>query len=202
MANERSASMDTIPGINHQYSKSVGFEGLLHDALGDGMPDYYSALTWGDLAIAKVFATRTSLLPHFMSCNRAFVRDPARRSDGWCGDCDKCRSVFLSLAPFVEPDDLVAVFGRNLLDDPASTAGFRRLVDAGDKPFDCVADIDEARHAFWLLGESPIWRSSAIVRAMLDEGLAAPPTADTFAAAGAHHVPNELLADLTERIFG
>lgn len=203
MANERSASMDTIPGINHQYSKSLDFERLLRAALPSGAPAYFSALRpWGDLAIARAFATRTSMLPNFMSCNRAFVRAPAQRSAGWCGSCDKCRSVFLSIAPFVEPDALVDVFGRNLLDDDYATFGFRRLVQPSDKPFDCVADVDEARQAIWLLNQAPAWRRTAVVRALVAEGFTTEPGADTFAAVGDHFVPDSLYVRLSEQIFG
>src|SRR5690606_16672904 len=121
MANERSASQATrvVAGvaINHQYSKSLAFERLLRAALAPTGISYFSALRpWGELPIARAFA-RAPRAVHaaFMSCNRAFVRDPARRSAGWCGDCPKCRSVYLSLAPFMAPGDLATIFGRDLL---------------------------------------------------------------------------------------
>ena len=60
-----------------------------------------------------------------------FRRDPARRGTGWCGDCPKCRFVFLALAPWMEPERLVRIFGRNLLDEPAQEEGFGELVGLG-----------------------------------------------------------------------
>jgi hypothetical protein len=202
LANERSASADTIPGINHQYSKSLAFERLLRGALTANLPDTFSAVRpWGDLAIARAFVTHTTLLPHFMSCNRAFLRDPARRSDGWCGHCDKCRSVYLSLAPFTTPAVLAGVFGRDLLADPAAVDGFRALVVESDKPFDCVADIDEARAALWLAAAEPVWADHAVVRELVGEGHAVEPADDTFLATADHDVPDGLFAELSTRVF-
>lgn len=244
MANERSASSDTVAGVNHQYSKSIEFERAVRDALAVDEPSYFSALRpWGDLAIARAFAVRPELLGSFMSCNRAFLRDPARRSDGWCGRCDKCRSVFLSLAPFSGPAALEAVFGRNLLDDDpggvvaagsgASGGGgaggsaggvsgtgaggsgasggemdgggvvddWLRLVDAGNRPFDCVADVIEARQAFGLLAADSRWQHAAIVRAMTASGVTLDLDDEVFAAVGEHFVPPGLFATLSARHF-
>ena len=142
MANERSASQPTrvVDGveINHQYSKSFAFERLLREALVPIGVTYYSALRpWGELPIAAAFARCEAALQHaFMSCNRAFIRDPSARSDGWCGNCAKCRSVFLSLAPFMSPDALSGVFGRDLLADDAQLPGFLELVDPAAKQND------------------------------------------------------------------
>lgn len=207
MANERSASQPTrvVDGceINHQYSKSLPFETLLRTALAPSGIDYYSALRpWGELPIAAAFARcEPTLHRAFMSCNQAFLRDPARRSDGWCGRCPKCRSVFLSMAPFMAPADLVAVFGRDLLDDTAQIAGFTALVDPNAKPFDCVGEIDEARVAFQLLGEEPAWRDHAVVRAIAD--LSLEPTDDrVLDRSDDHHVPPRMLQVLAGVIDG
>ena len=56
----------------------------------------------------------------------------------------------------MERDDLVGVFGRDLLDDPAQEAGFRAVlgIDA-DKPFECVGEIDEARAALRAVAAAP-----------------------------------------------
>ena len=99
----------------------------------------------------------------FMSCNRGFrIDEPGE--PGWCGDCPKCRFVFLALAPFMARDDLVGVFGRDLLDDPAQEAGLRAVlgIDA-DKPFECVGEIDEARAALRAVAAAPEWSGDALV---------------------------------------
>jgi hypothetical protein len=134
-----------------------------------------------------------------MSCNRAFVRDPARRSPGWCGDCPKCRSVYLSLAPSMDPAELVAIFGRDLLADPAQIAGFLELVDPDAKPFECVGEIDEARVAVVLLAADDRWRMHPVVAAL---AAAAPPatTTDAFVRSDEHSVPPEVLAVLAAAV--
>lgn len=164
MANERSASaasMTTTAGdtVNHQYSKSFEFELLLADAVASvGGPMYFSGLRpWNELAIARAFALRTELHPAIMSCNRAFIRDPSRRSDGWCGHCDKCRFVWLTLCPFMPRADLVTMFGRDLFDIPSNVGGFAALLRDDRRPWDCVGEPSEARLAMSLIAsEDPV----------------------------------------------
>lgn len=205
MANERSASQSTrvVGGveINHQYSKSFAFEHLLRAALVPVGVDYFSALRpWGELAIAAAFA-RVPRPVHeaFMSCNRAFIRDPSKRSNGWCGQCPKCRSVFLSLAPFMDPAELAEIFGRDLLAEPAQIPGFLELVDPDAKPFECVGEIDEARIAVALLAADARWRFHAVVGAL---AAGSPPaiTIDAFERSAEHAVPPAVLAPLVEAI--
>jgi len=199
MANERSASQPTriVDGveINHQYSKSFAFERLLRAALEPSGIDYFSALRpWGELPIAAAFARAPRAVHEaFMSCNRAFVRDPSRRSAGWCGDCPKCRSVYLSLAPFMDPAELVSIFGRDLLADAAQTAGFLDLVHPDAKPFECVGEIDEARVAAALLAADDRWRAHPVVGALA--AAAPPPTSatDAFVRSAGHAVPPDVL---------
>lgn len=158
MANERSASAASLTtddgfAVNHQYSKSFDFEELLGNAIVSvGGPGYFSGLRpWNELAIAKAFAARPFLHPAIMSCNRAFIRDPAKRSDGWCGHCDKCRFVWLTLSPFMERSDLVAMFGRDLFHIPPNLAGFAELLRDDQRPWDCVGEPSEARLALRLI---------------------------------------------------
>jgi hypothetical protein len=206
MANERSASQATrvVAGveINHQYSKSFAFEQLLRAALEPvGIDDYFSALRpWGELPIAAAFAgVPRPVQQAFMSCNRAFIRDPAKRSNGWCGECPKCRSVFLSLAPFMDPAQLAEIFGRDLLADAAQSPGFLDLVDPDAKPFECVGEIDEARIALALLAGDDRWRAHAVVRTL---AAASPPatTMDAFDRSADHAVPPPVLARLVAAI--
>lgn len=172
MANENSASRPTrtVGGIevNHQYSKSTVFESLLSLALRDtGTPVTYGSVLRGfsDSEISRAFALRcTRLHDVFMSCNRAMVRDPDRRSARWCGECPKCFGVFLSLAPFMSPDDLTAIFGSDLLADPANGPGFRALMSHDTKPFECVADVDEARESLRKLVTDHRWSDHVVVR--------------------------------------
>lgn len=194
MANEASASAPTRihedTPINHQYSKSLRCESDMRAALaasGCGI-EYFSALrNRRDADIARVFIDKCGPLhTAFMSCNRAMVRDAARRSDGWCADCPKCRSVFLSLAPHTSPEHMVEIFGVDLLADLGQLAGFAPLLDPGDKPFECVGDVAEAQRAMEALRADPRWRGHVVVSQVVFEPVAATaPSTD-------HHMPPDV----------
>jgi hypothetical protein len=105
----------------------------------------------------------------FTSCNAVFRRDPARRSAKWCGDCPKCRFVFLILAPYLAPRRLSAIFGGDLLRDPGQVDGFAELMAVGGhKPFECVGEEEESAAAFRLLADDRDWRDAAVVRHVRD----------------------------------
>ncbi len=130
-----------------------------------GAIEYLSGLrSCGELEIARWFAELSDYHAGFRSCNRAYR--PGSRFDAWCGECPKCRFVFLVLAPFLEPDRLGAIFGRNLLEDPDQIEGFWDLSAAGRKPYECVGEQRESLLAFLLLLESPLWRDSVVVSAL------------------------------------
>lgn len=160
VSNETSANEPTLEYrglmINHQYSKSLEFERdyqayLLH-TLGE-VTRYYSFLRpLTEVRIAEIFA-HTGFGRYkttFSSCNRAFVHTSHHLS--WCGICAKCAFVFLALTPFVEREELEALFnGRNLLLDPNLEVMYGSLLGIeGDKPLDCVGEIKESRAAMRL----------------------------------------------------
>lgn len=146
--------------INHQWSKGIDFERLLRETLPAGAPGYVSLLRpVNEIRIARRFATLTDYHPVFTSCNRAFRIHGA--SATWCGECPKCRFIFLMLAPFVSRDELLAVFGgRDLFADESQITGFLELlgVDGLVKPFECVGEPDECRVALSLVRERDDWR--------------------------------------------
>ncbi|WP_165384289.1 hypothetical protein [Leucobacter triazinivorans] len=145
--------------INHQWSKGIEFERLLRETLPDGAPDYVSLLRpINEIRIARRFATLTAYHPVFTSCNRAFRIHGA--SATWCGDCPKCRFIFLMLAPFLERERLLEIFGgRDLFADEEQLTGFLELLGADGlvKPFECVGEPDECRVALSLLRERHDW---------------------------------------------
>jgi hypothetical protein len=78
--------------------------------------------------------------------------------------------VFLALAPFMSKPRLVGIFGRNLLDDPAQTAGYDALLEFQDhKPFECVGEGRESRAAMNALATRPEWREDALVERFAKE---------------------------------
>ncbi|MBV8463003.1 MAG: hypothetical protein JO368_06905 [Acidimicrobiales bacterium] len=173
MAVERSASEETVTvdgvPVNHQYSKSRAFEELLRDLVRTSVDPgitYGSVLRpYSELAIARAFARLGRYRDAFCSCNTVFRRSGGA-SDGWCGQCDKCRFVALVLAPFLGRQALGTVMGADLLADPAQQEGFAALMSATEKPFECVGERRESAAAFRLLAEQEEWRDAAVVAAL------------------------------------
>ena len=146
--------------VNHQWSKSIEFEALLRRHLEGVGVEYVSFLRpLTELAIMRRFADHTAYHPVFTSCNRSFHLDPALRSS-WCGHCPKCVFVGLMLAPFVSREQLLAIFGRDVLADPANLPLILDLLAIGEghKPFECVGEPEETRAAVALLRDHPDWR--------------------------------------------
>ncbi|BFI95193.1 MAG: UDP-N-acetyl-alpha-D-muramoyl-L-alanyl-L-glutamat e epimerase [Rhodanobacter sp.] len=171
-ANERSASAATLEyegqQVNHQWSKGYAFEQLLGDWLHTHVAadlDYCSLLRpYSELAITRAFARLTPYFDVFSSCNRNFRILGPKPADRWCGQCPKCHFVFLALAPFLPKPRLLAIFGRNLLDDETQAAGFDALLEYQDhKPFECVGEGAEARAAMHALSQRPEWQEDALV---------------------------------------
>ncbi|HWI24580.1 MAG TPA: endonuclease domain-containing protein, partial [Lysobacter sp.] len=171
-SNERSASYGSIiegtGEVNHQWSKGwaceQAFGGYLQTHVAADLR-YYSLLRpLSELAVARQFAKTDRYDAHFSSCNRNFHLLGERPASRWCGVCPKCHFVFLALAPFMSKPRLVGIFGRNLLDDPAQTAGYDALLEFQDhKPFECVGEGRESRAAMNALATRPEWREDALV---------------------------------------
>ncbi len=176
LSNERSANIGNTEKdgriVNHQWSKSLEFEKAFHDLTVSVLPDfhYFSLLRpLSELAIASLFAKTQKYDRIFTSCNKAFKLDERKRFDRWCADCDKCRFVFLALAPFMERENLIRLFGHNLLDDLSQTAGFEELLGlSAFKPFECVGEIEESVLAFLMLADHPVWQKDAVINALTD----------------------------------
>jgi len=210
-ANERSASAATLEyegqEINHQWSKGFEFERRLHAWLHAHVAadlDYFSLLRpFAELAVTRAFArTGAAYFDAFSSCNRNFRILGPRPADRWCGQCPKCHFVFLALAPFLPKPRLLAIFGRNLLDDESQRAGFDALMEYRDhKPFECVGEGAEARAAMHALSRRPEWREDALVARFAEEIL---PQLDVagldlepwLEAADAHCIPARLAGAL------
>ena len=181
-SNEASSSYGNVEWhgktINHQWSKGIDFETLLRESLPYGAPDYVSLLRpITELRIARAFARHTDYHPVFTSCNRAFKLQESDRTS-WCGDCPKCRFVFLILAPFLSREALLAIFGgRDLLADDTQLEGFLELLGSAGllKPFECVGEPDECRVALALLRAHPDWAAHPFLTRPEIAGIVATP---------------------------
>ncbi|MBK9658018.1 MAG: endonuclease domain-containing protein [Rhodanobacteraceae bacterium] len=205
-SNEASASVGNLTSneldINHQWSKGLRFEARFGDYLRTAVAadlNYYSLLRpLSELAVTERFAALTRYHGLFSSCNRNFRILGAKPSARWCGECPKCRFVFLALAPFMSKPALLAIFGRNLLDEPEQIDGFDALLEFGAiKPFECVGEGRESRAALLALSERADWREDLIVHRFVDDilpaidrsGLALAPQLQP---AGEHRIPQRL----------
>lgn len=150
-SNEATLTYDGVE-INHQYSKSSGYEyayqKYLQHCFGDSLRYYSFLRPLSEIHIAEIFA-KTAYQKYktvFSSCNRAFVQGNKKMS--WCGNCSKCAFIFLAFTPFIERRELEKLWRKNLLLDPLLVISYQNLLGiSGDKPLDCVGEIKESRTA-------------------------------------------------------
>ena len=159
--------------MNHQHSKSLDFEVRIADVLSEatgGALGYFSLLRpYSEARIAKLFARETRFDHVFSSCNRNF-RLGGHDGVLWCGECPKCHFTFLILAPVMDKDRLLSIFGQNLLDKPEHEDPYRELTGlAGQKPWECVGEIEEAAACLYALSGRPEWEHTAIVAALRED---------------------------------
>ena len=144
LSNESSANETNLIGaeVNHQYSKSYQFEkdftNYLDKYIVRGI-NYFSLLrAFNELQIAKQFAAFPQYFDEFRSCNRG------SKQNVWCGECAKCLFVYSILSPFIPPERLEKIFGKNMLDDISLKEDFDALTGISPvKPFECVGTAEE-----------------------------------------------------------
>lgn len=173
MSCERSASSGNMKlnniKINHQYSKSFDFEYNFRKITKTITPKfaYFSLLRpISEIHIAKLFTQKCQkYFDVFTSCNKAFRLDENTRLNHWCGNCDKCRFVFLALAPFMNKEKLVEIVGNNPLDDMSQLQDYQKLLGQLDyKPFECVGEFVESNWALTQLQKMPEWQDDCLVK--------------------------------------
>lgn len=212
VSNERSAEEAAAEylgrDVNHQYSKSFQFETAFRDYCKAHLApevEYFSLLRpLYELQIAELFARHPQYFSLFRSCNRG------QATNSWCGRCPKCLFVFTALYPFVERDQMLAIFGRDLFEWDGAEAILRALLglDRG-KPFECVGTRDETLAALYLCVEQYHDQGVSIPAALriieetvlsnrsdLDELARRVLTAWT----DQHHLPSEIAARLRQQI--
>ena len=148
LSNENSANESTVVGteVNHQYSKSLEFENDFRAYVARNLsPDYnyFSFLRpLTELHIAMLFSRYGKYHPVFRSCN------VGSKQDIWCGHCAKCLFAYIILSPFIGPDRLNAIFGKDMLDDITLRHEFDQLIGRAEtKPFECVGTVSEVNRA-------------------------------------------------------
>lgn len=146
-ANEATRIVEDVE-VNHQFSKSFIAEKYLRDAIASFVNkpiNYFSILRiLSEYEIFSIFSMAKQFHNCFTSCNRVFKINKNDRTLSWCGECDKCRFVFIGMSAFLEIEYVSKIFGKNLLDEKNNTQGFLDLIGMGNgKPFECVGTIGE-----------------------------------------------------------
>ena len=148
LSNESSANEATVAdtGVNHQYSKSLEFENDFRSYVAENVSPQYNYFSFlrplSELQIAMLFSRYGKYHPVFRSCNAG------SKEDVWCGRCAKCLFAYIILSPFIPPQQLDTIFGKNMLDDPEMLQFFNQLTGhAETKPFECVGTVDEVNIA-------------------------------------------------------
>ncbi len=148
LSNEASANESTIyeEEVNHQYSKSYEFEQDFNEYVKENILDgieYFSLLRpISEYQIAKHFAKLPNFYSIFKSCNAG------SKENKWCANCPKCLFVYIILAPFMNKQDMIKIFGEDLLEKESLKETMEMLAGIQkNKPFECVGSRDEVNTA-------------------------------------------------------
>ena len=108
---------------------------------------YYSYLRdFFELQIAEKFAQYPQYFPVFRSCNAG------SKENVWCCNCPKCLFAYIILAPFIDKNARLQIFGADLLNKPEMTHFFYQLIGKeATKPFECVGTVEEVVAALNML---------------------------------------------------
>lgn len=174
VANEQSSNVGNVEYrgemVNHQWSKSAEFEEMFQKYARKYItPDivYFSLIRqFYEIRVARMFSEQKKYFSLFSSCNGSFRVAKDRPETLWCGHCAKCVFVFLLLSAFLEKEELVGIFGKNLFVDAELLPLFRDVLGFGEmKPFDCVGTFEESRAALFLAAKK--FRGDAVVEEFL-----------------------------------
>jgi len=150
LSNEKSANEGNVlfhgKVVNHQYSKSYRFEKLFNEYSRKYLAkhvNYYSYLRpFDELQIAERFSKYPQYFKVFRSCN------VGSKKGIWCNNCSKCLFAYTMLSPFLDREELLEIFGEDLLKKPSLKKTMDELLGiSGHKPFDCVGTSEEVRKA-------------------------------------------------------
>lgn len=171
--------------VNHQRSKSREFQ--------DAMQAYFTHYLASNLScqslirdryeikVVQTFAQYPQYFEHFSSCNRNFHQAGSQldSSQLWCGICPKCTFIYALLRAFLPKEQVNAIFGVDIFQNPELTSTFKELLGLdGIKPFECVGTNEEVILAFWLIWQKEKKSDSAIMDIFLSHVVSKMQTSD------------------------
>jgi len=144
-ANEGNIEFNNIE-VNHQYSKSLEFENDFRWYIENYVTKnvkYFSFLRpLDEITIGKLFAYNHKYFDIFLSCN------VGSKKNEWCSQCPKCLFTYLMLCNYIDDEDMVKIFGKNLLESRILENEFINLTQSDKvKPLECVGTYDEVNYA-------------------------------------------------------
>ena len=150
LSNEGSANEPTVLGtkINHQYSKTYEFECDFDSYTKKYFNidiKYFSLLRpIKEIQIVYLFTKFREYFDIFKSCNVGSKSIPWK----WCCNCPKCLFVYIMLDAFLSKEEVIGIFGSNVLDNKDLEKEFIELIGESEtKPFECIGTIEEVRYA-------------------------------------------------------
>ena len=181
VANEASASiprvMDGEQAVNHQWSKSFGFEKELQRFIRESIAadvTYFSAIRQlTSTGVAKLFARLPQYFEVFTSDNFIFRIDPARRPAGrWSLESPKSLSSYLLLAPWLSDDEVRRIFTIDFLNESSLEKLFLALTGAeGEPPLDCVGTTEELALSVNLLAQANRYTDTVLMKLARERGV-------------------------------
>ncbi len=155
--------------INHQWSKTIEFEEMFQNYVKSFITTdirYFSLLRpLSEYAISSLFSQYPQYFNLFTSCNRNFTVYKETSSKLWCGECPKCAFTFIMLAAFLPKEQVLGIFGQNLLEKESLLPLYKELLGTeGIKPFECVGTPEEVKLAFYKVYKKAIFNETVIMK--------------------------------------
>jgi hypothetical protein len=181
VANEASASIPRImwgdKPVNHQWSKSFGFEKQLQQFVHTNIAPqvtYFSAIReLTSIGVAKLFARLPQYFEVFTSDNSVFRIDPSRRPSGrWSLESPKSLSSYMLLAPWLSDEEVKRIFTIDFLNERSLSELFLELTGvAGEPPLDCVGTVEELTLSMNLLAAAGRYTDTILMKLAHERGI-------------------------------
>lgn len=180
VANESSASIPQMQWhnrkVNHQWSKSLEFEILfqnyIHESVALGL-HYFSAIRpLSSVGVARLFAQYPQYFEKFTSDNSLLkIIQEERQHPRWSPKSTKSLSSFILLAPWINDEDLIRIFGKNYLEDESLKQMLSDLLGHGEKAvLDCVGTPEELVASLSQMVSYGRYSDKALMKFAVDEG--------------------------------
>lgn len=179
-SNERSSNYGNVhyldAEVNHQWSKSEEFENLFRTYIAESTIkgiEYFSLLRpFYEIKIAEMFSSYPQYFQYFSSSNHNFKIDQRGAAQRWDHRSPKTLFVFVLLAAFLNKEQLLEIFGRNLYEDVALLEELRALLGLKQiKPFECVGTPEETKVAMRRAYRSGTYAHAPAMKMFEDEVL-------------------------------